>query len=194
MPSPTEEPLYIAYQPGYIHSSAKIGKGTRIGAGHDISKDVVIGENCLIQCHVSIPTGTVIGDNVFIGPGVKMANDKYMVGVDAVDDSHLEPPVIESNARIGLGALIGAGVRIGQGACVGQGANVIHDVEPYTMVVGNPARYLYRVDVNGKPFRRECLGMKCKSWGDDNCNLNPEAIVECAYVRGDKVKMENWLE
>lgn len=188
------EKQYIAYQPGWIDKSAKIGKGTKIGAGHDISRNVIIGKNCLIQCHVSIPVGTVIGDNVFIGPGVKMANDKYMVGVDAVDDSHLEPPIIERNARIGLGALIGAGVRIGEGSCVGQGANVVKDVDPYTMVIGNPARFYCTVDKKGRPFRRDCLGRKCKSHGEDNCNLNTEAIVPCVYVRGDPVDIKDWIK
>jgi len=184
---------YIAYLPGYIHSSARIGKGSKIGAGHDISKNVVIGDECLIQCHVSIPTGTVIGNRVFIGPGVKMANDKYMLGVNAVDDSHLEPPVIEDCVRIGLGALIGAGVTVGAGASVGQGANVVKDVDPYTMVIGNPARFHCYVGEDGRPVKRTCLGPKCRSWGDDNCNLNPEAIVECAYLRGGPVKMEDWI-
>lgn len=128
---------------GYIHLSAKIGKGTKIAAGHDIGKDVEIGENCLIQCHVSIPNGTKIGHRVFIGPGARMANDKYphLHKLGTEETKHLLPPVIEDDATICLGALIGAGVRIGEGAVVGQGANVIHNVEPYTIVVGNPARH-----------------------------------------------------
>lgn len=185
---------YVIYQPGYIHSSVKIGAGTKIGAGHDIGRDVVIGENCLIQCHVSIPNGTIVGDRVFIGPGVKMANDRYILGVAAVNDDHIEPPKIENDARIGLGALIGAGVTVGGGSFVCQGANVVKDVLPMTAVMGNPARFYCNVDIEGKFLRRECIGITCKSWGDDNCNLNTEALVECAYMRGDVVNMKDWLE
>lgn len=154
-----EKPLikgreYHAYNPGYIHHSAKIGRGTRIGAGHDIGKNVVIGENCLIQCHVSIPNGTVIGDRVFIGPGVKMANDKYMLGVDAKDDSHLDPPVICDDARIGLGALIGAGVHVGENAFIAQGSNVVKSVARDRAVMGNPAEE-FGVIVDGKLVKYE---------------------------------------
>lgn len=187
------EKRYVVYKPGYIHKSVKIGKGTRIGAGHDIGKDVVIGEDCLIQCHVSIPNGTVIGDRVFIGPGVKMANDRFMLGVNAIGDSHLEPPVIENRVMIGLGSLIGAGVTLGKGCFICQGSNVVKDVAPYTSVMGNPARFYKNMDFDGTFLERECLGQPCKSWGDDNCNLNTEAIVECAYLRGDHVNMKDWL-
>jgi len=130
------------YEGDYLADNVEIGKGTKIGAGHDIGRDVVIGEDCFIQCHVAIPNGTKIGNRVFIGPGVKMANDKRpdIFGLHAENEDHLEPPIIEDDVTIGLGALIGAGVHIGKGAFVGQGANVIKDVKPYTLVIGNPAR------------------------------------------------------
>jgi UDP-2-acetamido-3-amino-2,3-dideoxy-glucuronate N-acetyltransferase len=141
----------IVYRQGhYIDSTAEIGEGTKIGAGHDIARDVVIGKNCLIQCHVSIPVGTLIGDRVFIGPGVKMSNDKYILGIDAENDRHLRPPRIDDDVRIGLGALIGAGVRLGQGCVIGQGANVVKSVDPYTLVIGDPARFYARVDEKGQ--------------------------------------------
>ena len=62
------------WQPNNLWGNNKIGKGTTIGAMCDIG-NVVIGKNCKIQCHVSIPPLTVIEDDVFLGPGVKIAND-----------------------------------------------------------------------------------------------------------------------
>jgi acetyltransferase-like isoleucine patch superfamily enzyme len=47
---------------------------------------------------------------------------------------------IGSHAWIGYGALICPGVRIGEGAVVGAGSVVSRDVEPWTVVAGNPAR------------------------------------------------------
>lgn len=48
--------------------------------------------------------------------------------------------VIGSDVWVGFGASIIGGVRIGHGACVAAGAVVTHDVEPYTVVAGVPAR------------------------------------------------------
>jgi UDP-2-acetamido-3-amino-2,3-dideoxy-glucuronate N-acetyltransferase len=149
-----ERPGAKIYRGDYIADSARIGRGTKICAGHDIGKDVEIGEDCLIECQVSIPNKTKIGDRVFIGPGVHMANDRYphIHGLHATDDSHLEPPIIEDDVTIGLGSLIGAGVRIGKGAFIAQGSNVVKDVAPYTAVMGNPAKLFDKIDPETRRF------------------------------------------
>lgn len=144
------------YRGDYIAESAKIGRGTKICAGHDIGEDVEIGEDCLIECMTSIPNGTKIGDRVFVGPGVNMANDKlpHIYGLHAKNDDHLEPPIIDDDVTIGLGARIGAGVHIGKWALIGQGANVIKDVPPYACVIGNPAKiYAYIGPGSGTLYR-----------------------------------------
>jgi len=56
------------------------------------------------------------------------------------------PIVIEDRAWIGFDAVILKGVRIGEGAVVGARSVVTHDVEPYTVVAGNPARHLKRIE------------------------------------------------
>lgn len=48
--------------------------------------------------------------------------------------------IIGSDVWIGMGAMIMSGVRIGDGAVVSAGALVAKDVEPYSIVAGNPAR------------------------------------------------------
>ena len=50
------------------------------------------------------------------------------------------------NAWIGMNALILKGVTIGEGAIVGAGSVVTKDVEPWTIVAGNPAKFIKRVD------------------------------------------------
>lgn len=132
-----EEP--IIYQPT-VNRAKSIGYGSKIGAFCDIGKDVVIGENCLIQCHVSISNGWTIGNSVFIGPGVRFANDKYMIGFNLKQEK-LQPGIVKDFVRIGMGALIGAGVILGKGCWIGQGANVIHNVDERICVTGNPARF-----------------------------------------------------
>ena len=56
------------------------------------------------------------------------------------------PIVIEDRAWIGFDAVILKGVRVGEGAVVGARAVVTKDVEPYTIVAGNPARFVKRVE------------------------------------------------
>ncbi len=109
---------------------------TSIGAFSDIGYPN-IGEHCKIQCQVSIPPGWIIKDRVFIGPGVHFCNDK---NPSAMGEFEMERGCVESDASIGAGAIILPGVRIGMGAIIGAGAVVTRDVEPYTTVVGNPAR------------------------------------------------------
>ena len=50
--------------------------------------------------------------------------------------------VIENDVYIGAKVFIGKGVRIGQGAVVGAGSVVTHDVKPFSVVFGNPARFV----------------------------------------------------
>lgn len=59
------------------------------------------------------------------------------------DLSLLKPPVhIQDKAWIGTEAFIGPGVCIGEGALIGARTVVVKDVEPWTVVVGNPARVI----------------------------------------------------
>ena len=48
--------------------------------------------------------------------------------------------IIEDDVWIGTGAIIVDGVSVGQGAVIGAGSVVTKNVEPYAIVVGNPAR------------------------------------------------------
>ena len=54
--------------------------------------------------------------------------------------------VIEDDVWIGFGATILKGVRIGRGAIIGAKSVVTHDVEPYTVVAGNPAHVVKRLE------------------------------------------------
>lgn len=116
----------------------KIGKGTSFGAFCDIG-NIEIGENCKVQTHVSIPSGWKIGDNVFIGPGVRFANDKYpKIG----QSWSPQGGIVEDGASIGMGALIAPGVIIGANSTIGMGAVVMKNVPKGETWVGNPARKL----------------------------------------------------
>lgn len=121
------------YQPTYIHPSAQIGEGSKIGAFCDIGRDVKIGQNCIIQCHVTISNGCYVGNNVFIGPSTSVLNDKYPY-------SHcLTPSKIMDDVIIGGGVTILPNVTIGEDAVVGAASVVTKDVPQGVVVYGNPA-------------------------------------------------------
>lgn len=70
--------FFKVWQPTNLYGNYQIGKGTKIGVFCDIGGK--IGKNCLIQTMVSIPPLTIIEDDVFLGPGVKIMNDKHLDG------------------------------------------------------------------------------------------------------------------
>jgi len=117
-----------------IYGDGYIPESTSVGAFCDIGSEV--GLNSKIQCHVSISPGWNLGDNVFYGPGCRLANDKHP---NLQKDFEPQGGTIEDNVVIGMGALIGPGVTLGKGCVIGMGAVIIKDVAPYTTVVGNPA-------------------------------------------------------
>lgn len=108
---------------------------TSVGAFCDLGSP--LGEHSKIQTCVSIPPGWILGDNVFYGPGCRLANDKH-----PTLDKDFTPQVgiVEDNVVIGMNASIGPGVTLGEGCIVGMGAVVLKDVAPHTTVVGNPAK------------------------------------------------------
>lgn len=117
-----------------IREDTIIGSNVKIGTGTIIDGKTVIGNNVNIQSNVYVPLLTEIGDDVFIGPGAIILNDKYppskrLVGVK-----------IMRGAVIGGGAVVLPGVTIGENSVVGAGAIVTKDVEPNSVVIGNPAR------------------------------------------------------
>lgn len=63
----------------------------------------------------------------------------------------IKPIVIEDQAWIGAKAFIGMGVTIGQGAVVGATASVYKNVEPWTVVGGNPAKFIKK-----RELKKQC--------------------------------------
>jgi putative colanic acid biosynthesis acetyltransferase WcaF len=57
------------------------------------------------------------------------------------------PIIIEDQAWIGASVFIGMGVTIGQGAVVGATASVYKNVEPWTIVGGNPAKFIKKREI-----------------------------------------------
>jgi UDP-2-acetamido-3-amino-2,3-dideoxy-glucuronate N-acetyltransferase len=126
------------WQPDLVNLyGCKIGKDCNIGAFVEIGNGVVIGDRCKIQAHAFITTGVTLGNDVFIGPGVRFLNDKYAPSEG--DWQNTWKTTVEDNVSIGGGAVINPGVTLGAGCLIGSGTVVTKDVQPGRIVVGNPA-------------------------------------------------------
>lgn len=56
---------------------------------------------------------------------------------------------IKDKVWLGFNVTVLKGVTIGEGAVVGAGSVVTHDIPPYTVVAGNPARIIRKIKLNG---------------------------------------------
>jgi len=130
----------------------EIGDNTKIGTFVEVQKKAFIGRNCKISSHTFICEGVHVEDNVFIGHNVTFINDLYPRAATSEgklqtdEDWEVVPTFVKKGASIGSSATILAGVTIGEKAIVGAGAVVTKDVPPYSVVAGNPARILRKID------------------------------------------------
>jgi acetyltransferase-like isoleucine patch superfamily enzyme len=118
-----------------------VRENTRVGHNVLIGTNVVIDNNCRIGNHVSIqssvyiPTGTVVGDYVFLGPCANLTNDMYPIRTDRPN----APVKVDKGASLGANCTVLPGVRVGEGAMIAAGAVVTRDVPPWHLAIGMPA-------------------------------------------------------
>lgn len=127
----------------YRRKGMKIGKNTAIFrksylqdlAGIEIGDDNMIGFFCRLDGRGKLK----IGNNVNISSYTIIETG----GHDLEDfEAKFKPVTIEDNVWIATRCIILGGVTIGEGAVVAAGSVVVKDVDPYTIVGGNPARYI----------------------------------------------------
>ncbi|HVL90099.1 MAG TPA: acyltransferase [Actinomycetota bacterium] len=139
----------------HVRAGAVIGAGCMIGKNVYVGADVHIGDHCKIQNNALIYEGVSLGDGVFIGPGAIIANDRRPRAVNpdgtikGAGDWTLAEARIEHGASIGAGAILIPPLIVGAWAMVAAGAVVARDVEPQSLVAGNPARHAGWVCVCG---------------------------------------------
>lgn len=134
----------------HIQSNVTIGENCILGQNVNIANNVRIGNNVKIQNNVSVYEGVELEDYVFCGPSMVFTNVKLPRSEFPQNQSkdYLRTHVKKS-ASIGANATIVCGVTIGEYALIGSGAVVTKDVPPFTLVVGNPAKIICKVDKYG---------------------------------------------
>lgn len=122
------------------------------------SPRVVIGRGCSINRGVFLDgfADLTIGDGVSIGMNALIVTGSHEVGpaVKRAGELTSGPVRIGDGAWIGAGAIVLPDVTIGSGAIIGAGAVVMKDVAPNTVVMGNPARPVRRMDDDGADAAR----------------------------------------
>jgi len=127
-----------------IREGVMAGDRCVIGANADVQYNAMIGNDVVIQCEAHVAGGTIIGDGSFIGPGVRMANDRRIDLLDYRDRGTRQAPQIGKRVLVGCGAILLPGVIIGDHAVIAAGAVVTRDVEAGATVFGFAARPLLK--------------------------------------------------
>jgi len=116
-----------------VHPSASIGAASVLGdgsvacAGSVIGVEAYVGRGVILNTCSSVDHHCQIGDYCHIAPGAHLGGEV----------------ILREGVFVGMGACVLPGVTIGEWSTLGAGAVVLHNVSPYTTVVGVPARVIH---------------------------------------------------
>lgn len=139
---------WIAQAFARIVPSPSVAVGLQKLRGVRIGSEVYIGQGVIFD--EIYPMEITIGNNVSIGMrSMIFAHSNPTRSVELKSRFYprvVKPVVVGSGAWIAPGSIILAGVTIGENAVVSAGSVVASDVPPYTVIAGNPARPVRRLD------------------------------------------------
>ena len=127
-----------------VHPTAQVYSSARIYYPANLTMEAY---SCLadgVECYNVAPV--TVGAHSTISQGTLLCTASH----DITDSHHrlvTAPIVVEDQVWIGARAYIGMGVVVRQGAVVGATASVYKTVEPWTVVGGNPARFIKKREI-----------------------------------------------
>jgi UDP-2-acetamido-3-amino-2,3-dideoxy-glucuronate N-acetyltransferase len=137
----------------HICEHAELGADCNLGQNVMIASGVRIGRNVKIQNNVAVYSGTVVEDDVFLGPScvlTNVSNPRSQIVRRGVYESTL----IRRGATVGANATIVCGVTLGRYCLIAAGTVITRDVPDYALMVGVPGRQRGWVSRHGHPLRQ----------------------------------------
>lgn len=115
----------------------------------ECGKNITLGENIFINacCKFQDQGGITIGDGCLFGHSVTIATLNHEFNPEKRASIMPNPVKIGKNVWIGSNSTILPGVEIGDGAIIGAGSIVTKNVPKNTIVAGNPARIIRKIEV-----------------------------------------------
>lgn len=99
---------------------------------------------CNVDCYNAAPV--MIGINATVSQGAYLCTASH--NISSLHHEQIQAPIIIGDRTwVAARAYIGPGVTVGEGAVVGATASVYKDVEPWTVVGGNPAKFLKKREI-----------------------------------------------
>jgi acetyltransferase-like isoleucine patch superfamily enzyme len=131
-----------------IREENQIGNHFSIWNNSVVDYGCRIGNGVKVHCNVYIAQYTTIEDNVFLAPGVNIANDMHPGCPESKEC--MKGPTLKRNCKIGVNVTILPFLTIGEGTLVGSGSVVTSDLPAGVVAYGNPAK------VHGKLEQLRC--------------------------------------
>lgn len=123
----------------HVMGGAELGANCNLGQNVVVSPGVKLGRNVKVQNNVSVYTGTIVEDDVFLGPScvlTNVSNPRSQINRQSL----YEKTLVRRGATIGANATIVCGTTLGRYCFVAAGAVVTKDVPDYALMVGSPAK------------------------------------------------------
>lgn len=120
-----------------IREACEVGDDVSVWTNSVIDYGCRIGDRVKIHCNCYVAQYSELEDDVFLAPGVMIANDLYPG--DRRSAQLMAGPRIGAGAQIGVNVTILPFVRIGAGALIGAGSVVTRDIPAAVVAFGNPA-------------------------------------------------------
>ena len=141
----------------HICAGAEIGQNCSLGQNVFVGNRVLIGNNCRIQNNVSVYDNVTLEDDVFCGPSMVFTNVHNPRSAVSRKDEYRNTWV-KRGSTLGANATVVCGNTIGEYAFVAAGAVVTHDVKPYALVAGVPAKQIGWMSKHGERLDLELSG------------------------------------
>ena len=169
----------------HICAGAQIGRDCVFGQNVMVASDVMIGNNVKIQNNVAVYTGTIIEDDIFLGPSCVLTNVTNPRSQVRRHDLY-EKTLLRRGTTVGANATILCGITLGRYCFVSAGAVVTKDVPDYALMVGVPARQKGWMSRHGHLMKLDSAGQfRCPESGFRYVEIE-SGVLRCLDCKEDE--------